>query len=114
MTTREFTNRVDSHESLAVWDVVETENTRDCHVVIKNLKTRALYKVLISTILHTDWKNLEQVLTGAREPGVLHHITRIVGYYSRVENWNRSKMGELKSRRKGDYSIIRIAGKIGA
>ncbi len=29
---------------------------------------------------------------------VLHGITRIVGYYSRVTNWNKSKRGELRDR----------------
>jgi ribonucleoside-triphosphate reductase (formate) len=32
-------------------------------------------------------------------------ITRIVGYYSRVSNWNKSKHGELKDRHRGDYSL---------
>jgi ribonucleoside-triphosphate reductase len=34
-------------------------------------------------------------------------MTRIVGYYSRVNNWNKSKLGELKDRRRGNY---RLAG----
>jgi len=34
-------------------------------------------------------------------------ITRIVGYFSRVNNWNKSKLGELKDRHRGNY---RIAG----
>ena len=32
-------------------------------------------------------------------------ITRIVGYYSRIKNWNKSKIGELKDRHAGNYSI---------
>jgi ribonucleoside-triphosphate reductase len=32
-------------------------------------------------------------------------MTRIVGYYSRVKNWNKSKLGELKDRQKGDYGV---------
>lgn len=32
-------------------------------------------------------------------------ITRIVGYYSRVTNWNRSKIGELRDRQKGNYGV---------
>jgi ribonucleoside-triphosphate reductase len=32
-------------------------------------------------------------------------ITRIVGYYSRVNNWNKSKHGELKDRHRGNYSL---------
>jgi ribonucleoside-triphosphate reductase len=35
----------------------------------------------------------------------VHGLTRIVGYFSRVDNWNGSKQGELKDRHKGDYSI---------
>lgn len=33
----------------------------------------------------------------------LHGITRIVGYYSRTNNWNKSKIGELKDRHNGVY-----------
>jgi len=32
-------------------------------------------------------------------------ITRIVGYFSRISNWNKSKIGELKDRHKGNYSL---------
>jgi ribonucleoside-triphosphate reductase len=31
-------------------------------------------------------------------------MARVVGYYSRVENWNKSKLGELTDRHKGDYT----------
>lgn len=33
----------------------------------------------------------------------VHGVTRIVGYYSRVNNWNASKIGELRDRRSGNY-----------
>ncbi|MFC1807683.1 anaerobic ribonucleoside-triphosphate reductase [Candidatus Omnitrophota bacterium] len=37
----------------------------------------------------------------------IYGMTRIVGYYSRVNNWNRSKLGELADRRAGkeNYSV---------
>ncbi len=35
----------------------------------------------------------------------VYGITRIVGYFSRVNNWNRSKIGELKDRHRGDYAV---------
>ncbi len=35
----------------------------------------------------------------------VYGITRIVGYYSRINNWNKSKIGELKDRQKGQYAI---------
>ena len=33
------------------------------------------------------------------------HVTRIVGYYSHTENWNKSKLGELKHRHEGNYHV---------
>lgn len=35
----------------------------------------------------------------------VYGITRIVGYYSRIPNWNKSKIGELKNRHKGNYTL---------
>ena len=35
----------------------------------------------------------------------IYGVTRIVGYFSRVNNWNKSKIGELKDREKGNYKI---------
>jgi ribonucleoside-triphosphate reductase len=35
-------------------------------------------------------------------------ITRIVGYFSRVANWNKSKLGELKDRHRGNYSVAGV------
>ena len=35
----------------------------------------------------------------------VYGITRIVGYFSRVSNWNKSKLGELKDRRRGNYTV---------
>jgi len=35
----------------------------------------------------------------------VYGITRIVGYYSRINNWNKSKLGELRDRRKGYYGV---------
>lgn len=32
-------------------------------------------------------------------------ISRIVGYFSRIQNWIGSKKEELKFRRKGKYSV---------
>ena len=34
-----------------------------------------------------------------------YKVSRIVGYFSRIPNWNPSKLGELKARRKGNYHI---------
>ncbi len=39
--------------------------------------------------------------------GNVDGISRIVGYYSVIHDWNKSKKGELRSRKEGDY---RVAG----
>ena len=46
-----------------------------------------------------------RVLQNDRAPIVLNGITRIVGYYSRVNNWNKSKVGELRDRANGRYGL---------
>jgi hypothetical protein len=46
-----------------------------------------------------------KVIQNDRKPIVLNGITRIVGYYSRVNNWNKSKVGELRDRAKGSYGL---------
>ncbi len=33
----------------------------------------------------------------------VYGVTRIVGYFSRINNWNKSKIGELKDRQRGNY-----------
>ncbi|MFP4026227.1 MAG: anaerobic ribonucleoside-triphosphate reductase [Candidatus Brocadiia bacterium] len=46
-----------------------------------------------------------QATCGACGSSDVHGLTRIVGYFSRVNNWNKSKHGELKDRQKGNYSV---------
>ena len=35
----------------------------------------------------------------------VYGVTRVVGYFSKVDNWNKSKHGELKDREKGNYRM---------
>jgi hypothetical protein len=58
-----------------------------------------------ATVVAEPWEVLEPVLVGTREPLAMHHITRVCGYYSRVENWNESKRAEREARNKGDYKV---------
>ncbi len=50
-------------------------------------------------------QELLRVISNDRSSIVLNGITRIVGYYSRVSNWNKSKVGELRDRSKGSYGL---------
>ena len=74
-------------------------------VSVKHNTTGLCTNLPVQVVEQVEWNILEDVLLCKREPEVLYHITRIVGYYSRVENWNNSKLGEMKSRIKGDYSL---------
>ncbi|MBU1121037.1 MAG: anaerobic ribonucleoside-triphosphate reductase [archaeon] len=35
----------------------------------------------------------------------VYGISRVVGYYSVINNWNKSKQAEFSDRQKGDYSL---------
>jgi hypothetical protein len=48
---------------------------------------------------------LTRVVTNGRD---VTQVTRIVGYFSHVQNWNKSKIGELKDRHKGCYSVAGV------
>jgi len=36
----------------------------------------------------------------------VYGVTRIVGYYSKITNWNKNKIGELKDRHSGNYRVV--------
>lgn len=35
----------------------------------------------------------------------VYGITRVVGYFSRIDNWNKSKIAEFRDRQKGNYKL---------
>ena len=35
----------------------------------------------------------------------VYGMSRVVGYFSKINNWNGSKQAEFKARQKGDYAI---------
>ena len=73
-------------------------------IKVLNHQTKDAYEVEIDSIVRTPLKDLILALkTG--ELIRLHGVTRIVGYYSRIQNWNKSKIGELQDRHKGNYGV---------
>lgn len=83
--------------------IVEIDGVTDeGKLKVLNHSNQNAYEVEIDTIVKTPIKDLMLAL----ETGVhtrCFGISRIVGYLSRVNNWNKSKIGELKSRRLGNY-----------
>lgn len=85
--------------------IVEIDGvTEDGNIKILNHSNQEAYEVSVETVVKTPIKNLMLAL----ETGVhtrLLGVTRIVGYYSRISNWNKSKIGELQDRHKGNYGV---------
>ncbi len=59
----------------------------------------------IGEVIEKPLNQLMSILNGERSDIVCHGITRIVGYYSRVNNWNKSKIQELQDRGNGIYKL---------
>ncbi len=38
----------------------------------------------------------------------VYGISRVVGFFSKIEDWNKSKRAELKDRQKGNYDVAPI------
>lgn len=101
MDFKQFIENVESHEDLEGVGI-DLENRI---LVVRHKPSDLTTSIPAGAVDDIDWDTLLDVFTGKREPQALRHMTRVVGYYSRTENWNKSKIGELRDRRKGEYSI---------
>ena len=109
MQGREFYEKVTSQDGMEWLGVREGRSPGEDEALILHTETGVKHAVGVSSILEHSWEELEAVLTGKREARVMIHLTRIVGYYSRVQNWNRSKLAELRDRHAGAYSLPEAA-----
>ena len=105
MNGLEFYTNIDNHLSLKWFGSHEGETPVGDEVYVLNTTTGCVTGIPVEAILDTAWGILEAVLTGIRPARVLKHFTHIVGYYSSVHNWNRSKHAELRGRQAGTYTI---------
>ena len=73
----------------------------------RDLKQWERVEVMVSLIIDREitWGRLREIILGRGNPHPITHVTRIVGYFSTVERWNKSKIGELMDRRAGEYNI---------
>lgn len=95
-----FSDEIECNENLEI-DADMVEKGEEGFKVI-NHSTETAFFVPIKTIISTPIKTLIKALeTG--EFITQHSVTRIVGYYSRVTNWNASKISELRDRAVGNY-----------
>lgn len=94
--------------------IEQVRKTDDIKIEAVNISNKSIittnkynYKVefSISSINDFSWEILADVARGIKSSNPLHHLSRVVGYYSRIENWNESKVAERKARRAGNYSV---------
>lgn len=106
MKIKEFINQLDSSKDFVGTGMIMDEVQKlVTHIVVRHDPTNVEIKIPMDVIKQSDWNTLCDVMSGKREPAVLQHMTRVVGYYSKIENWNPSKLGELNDRQKGDYEL---------
>jgi hypothetical protein len=105
MDGREFYSRVQEHEGLEWLGSRAGATPTEDEVIIQFKRTGAKFAVSLAAIGDHSWDELFAVLSGQRSPRVMTHLTRIVGYYSQLHNWNRSKLAELRDRHRGNYSL---------
>ena len=99
-----FDAAIAGHDFLEVDGDIEGETPQEHLLKIINHKLECAFSISVDAIIRQD---LEYVISSL-ETGVtsrLHGVTRIVGYYSRISNWNKSKIGELHDRHMGKYSV---------
>ena len=88
-----------SKEVFVIRDYGKTEGIEGAYVEVS-------IDEIVQKVTDTDKaQEFINVIQNDRKPIVLNGITRIVGYYSRVNNWNKSKVGELRDRAKGSYGL---------
>ena len=104
MELQDFYNSVEKNKDLRGVGVEKDESGRG-FIIIEHKPSKMMTKIPAQAIEKAEWNDIQSVLTCERDPVVLQHITRVVGYFSRINNWNTSKIGELKDRHKGQYAV---------
>jgi hypothetical protein len=97
-----------SEEVFVIRDYSKTEGIEGAYVEVS-------IDEIVRKVTDTDKaQEFISVVQNDRKPIVLHGITRIVGYYSRVNNWNKSKVGELRDRAQRNYGLTAESPKFDA
>ena len=102
MTDTELT--LSAHRDGFAWVRCEHEGKAGFYVTWEDERNTAQDMVFVDSaeLPNLDWADVRKAAVAGRD---VTHMTRIVGYYSHTHNWNPSKIGELKDRRKGQYKI---------
>lgn len=105
MDIKQFGDNIESSKDFDGIGMQVKEDGSLKSLIIKHKSSGLEVNLPIDTIKDSDWESLSSVMAGEREPAVLQHMSRVVGYNSKINNWIPSKISELKDRQKGDYEI---------
>ena len=100
MNGKTFFSNVQDNSKLEWIGVTDTDE-----IIVKNLKNDTRFAFKVDAILDHEWDTLLDIMENKRSPKIMEHITRIVGYYSQLRNWNASKLAELEDRHLGVYGV---------
>ena len=93
---------VEKVEDSKRFEIAGTDKDEEVIVLSDTTKREGIYgryiEVGVEEILTAPLKDIWGVIANNRKKIVLEGVTRIVGYYSRTHNWNKSKVGELRDR----------------
>ena len=103
-----FVNLIDKDEVLEV-HCSELTDDGDA-LIIRNTAINegiegAFVRISANEIQEVPPAQIVSCIKNERTPIVLEGVTRIVGYYSRTNNWNKSKIGELRDRNQQNYAL---------
>jgi hypothetical protein len=98
LTAKEFWECIHEHPDL------EWLGVKDGHVYVNRVGCLK-WQLTPSAIRENTWECLEDILMGRTDPVRMKHVSRVIGYYSNIANWNRSKLAELDGRRAGNYAF---------
>ena len=101
----DFFWNVEADDRLRGVDLRQGDTPAEDTVVVEDIESSYKTTFAVPVILELPWEELRALATGEKDIAPLYHVTRVCGYFSRVENFNPSKIGELKDRRKGNYAI---------
>ena len=99
MTRQTFESHIQSHPQLVFFREPQGGN-----YYIQNYRNDR-FEMPAQDFEEQSWEHLEAVLLGKRQPKVMRGMTRIIGYYALLHNFNRSKYQEVLDRRKGNYTL---------
>jgi hypothetical protein len=104
MNAEELFDAVEAHDELVgigMWE----DDDGELMFQVQYPKLDCMFLIKVSDVADKTWDSIEGELTMRTDGHDLSHYSRVCGYFSRVENWNPSKVGEREARVKGDYSL---------